>query len=216
LLHLECFFLGGKVASILLLLFGGTGYVNHPSNLVQWIEYAKKMKSVPENIQKIIFKKELVFFTLPWIVIITIYVVRKCELTRLDSVYVGIPGGVLVNYVLTLPYINRLSQKLEEAKDSEVDSQEDIEGATKSHDRSLTKYSITVLTTTMIMLLALTLYDRSNVFNPIIDGFISWPASIAGFILGILIFKFYTVVAEYCFSQRARRSSSVDLSQPLL
>jgi len=198
-------FLGGKLGSFLVFLLGGTGYVNYPRNLVRWIKYAKRMRIVNEKIKKIIFRKELIFLSLSYMVIIGIYVVRKCGLNRAASVYYGIPLGVFVNYLLTFLCVNKLSTELEKAKNVEVDQQA-IKDAIKSHDRSLTKYSLTALTTTLALMLILSLADQINLFNPIIDGFISWPASMAGFLIGVYTYKFFFRVGEFC-RQRGQSQS---------
>jgi len=206
--------------------FGGTGFVNKPSTFVRWIEYAKKMKHVDEKIQKIIFRKELIFLSLSYMVIITIYVVRKCGFTRSDSLYVGIPLGVLVNYFFTAHWVNKLSNDLKNAMNSEDEQNyeseqhsesEAIKEAILSHDRSLVKYSITALTTALSLMSVLSLSVRIHRWGPMIDALITVPASMLGFLIGVVIYKMGVGFQDLCLNwSKKRRRSSGDLTQTLV
>ena len=183
----------GKLGSGLVYLFGGTGYVNHPRNVCKWVGYVKKMKSVDKLVKKVIFEKEFCFFSITFITAITCYIVRKLGLNRENSIYIGMPLGIGINYLLIFPYIKKLNKRLIDyhSQQQSEEKKKAVQVAIDTHDRSLGQYSLTCLTTLLGIMAIISLYNRTKILDPVAESFLSFPGSIIGFLVGILLYKLY-------------------------
>lgn len=202
-------YVGGKIAScfvsiICLRPLQGTAHTISPQNIVGWKKYIESANN--EKVKTFVAKAEVSSMLMLYSSWITCFIVRHLGVidVRLDdwfnsgifALYVGVPFGIGISYLVTKYYITKLETELKKNLDEETT----YKAIAEQHGQSLERYSFTTLTTAFGILsgVSLCVLFDDDLNDPLTTALLSSATGACGYIVGAGLYKAWESLRNLC------------------